>query len=187
MQLEQSIVFSDKVGAACLPPNVLDTFEGANFTISGWGLEASGGNQSPKLKGAYVTGQMQRHNSFYDSFKEKCFLLGISNNDCKATGYKSAIKDSMICAYNYPKNDTDTCQGDSGGKLTWIFVKKTFWEIALETQLTGPLVTTLNSKVTLVGVTSFGVGCGGKYPGVYARVSNQKDWILNNSDAGSCQ
>jgi secreted trypsin-like serine protease len=52
----------------------------------------------------------------------------------------------------------------------------------------GPLVANVNSKVTVVGVTSFGNGCAlASYPGVYSRISAQKSWILANSDAGSCQ
>ena len=50
------------------------------------------------------------------------------------------------------------------------------------------MATTINGKVTLVGITSFGVGCAeAPYPGVYARVTAQKNWILENSDAGLCQ
>jgi len=52
----------------------------------------------------------------------------------------------------------------------------------------GPLAGLVNSKVTVVGITSFGVGCAQPpYPGVYSRVTAQKAWILANSDAGSCQ
>ncbi len=63
----------------------------------------------------------------------------------------------------------------------------TFWYQFTKSIFLGPLVANLNGKVTLVGVTSFGIGCAGRYPGVYARVTSQKSWILQNSDAGSCQ
>ena len=44
----------------------------------------------------------------------------------------------------------DTCQGDSGG----------------------PLIARINGKYTLVGITSWGIGCGIKYqPGVYVKES----------------
>ncbi|XP_026761835.2 serine protease Hayan-like [Galleria mellonella] len=48
----------------------------------------------------------------------------------------------------------DTCQGDSGGPL----------------QTTEPVY-------SLVGVTSFGSGCGTPVPGVYTRISHYLDWI----------
>ena len=52
----------------------------------------------------------------------------------------------------------------------------------------GPLVASVNAKIVLVGVTSFGDGCAlYSYPGVYSRVSAQKAWILANTDAENCQ
>ena len=46
----------------------------------------------------------------------------------------------------------------------------------------------VNGKVTLVGVTSFGfTGCPTSAPPAFARVTNAKDWILANSDAGNYQ
>ena len=56
----------------------------------------------------------------------------------------------MICG---GKEGHDTCSGDSGG----------------------PLIANINGKFTLVGVTSWGKGCGlVDSPGVYADISKPK-------------
>merc|ERR1712168_123268 len=85
----------------------------------------------------------------------------MTNNKCCSKPYKygcSDITDQMICASAPGK---DSCQGDSGG----------------------PLVTdsqNMPGKYTQIGVVSWGYGCADKkYPGVYARVTDQLDWIKN--------
>ena len=61
----------------------------------------------------------------------------------------------MICGGEEGK---DTCQGDSGG----------------------PLVVQIEGKWTLIGVTSWGIGCGGRdSPGVYANVAKLLPFINN--------
>ncbi len=86
------------------------TFAGTNLTISGWGTTSSGGFQSPALKAAFVT--------------------GMTNSACSATGYGSGITANMICATT-PAIDTDTCQGDSGGKkMNQIFQQQIFLDNA---------------------------------------------------------
>ncbi|XP_026198927.1 granzyme A-like [Anabas testudineus] len=69
--------------------------------------------------------------------------------------YNHRITSDMICAGSDGKNRADSCQGDSGGPLL--------------------------CNGALVGVTSFGKGCGViKYPGVYAFLSEkQLIWIKN--------
>ncbi len=53
---------------------------------------------------------------------------------------------------------------------------------------TGPLTAIVNGKVTVVGINSYVQGaCMLKTPQGFARVSFQKDWILQNSDAGIYQ
>jgi len=64
----------------------------------------------------------------------------------------------MLCA-GYRDGRSDTCAGDSGGPL---------------------LCRTRRGRWTVVGVTSFGDGCGrrGKY-GIYASVANGVRWIAS--------
>ncbi len=64
--------------------------------------------------------------------------------------------DNMLCAGDtITGGEGDACYGDSGG----------------------PLVTNTVSGPVQVGVVSWGYECDGAYPGVYAQVSNQTDWI----------
>jgi len=77
--------------------------------------------------------------------------------------YNGQITDNMMCAENIL--DMDSCQGDSGG----------------------PLVIRQESGDDLqVGVVSWGIGCAhNDFPGVYARISAQYDWIQKNVCEGS--
>ena len=70
--------------------------------------------------------------------------------------------DNMICA-GRPRGGVDTCQGDSGGPMTCRSSRDL--EFNAEEDL-------------LVGVTSWGQGCGEKgVPGVYTKVSSYILWI----------
>lgn len=65
--------------------------------------------------------------------------------------------DRHLCAGD-EEGSTDACQGDSGS----------------------PLVCKRNSKWELVGIVSWGVGCGEvQLPGVYTNILQYKSWILN--------
>ncbi|XP_068633515.1 serine protease persephone-like [Battus philenor] len=66
------------------------------------------------------------------------------------------ISEEQLCAGD-PNGLTDTCQGDSGGPLQG---------------LTG-----MDGHYRLVGITSFGRGCGSPIPGVYTRIASYLDWI----------
>lgn len=81
-------------------------------------------------------------------------VVVLTDRECK----KSQIGElydpkSMMCALNLKQ---DACQGDSGGSMF------------IETSL---------NHFEQVGVTSFGVGCAEKVPGVYARTDVALEWI----------
>ena len=90
----------------------------------------------------------------------------VSNEECNASDgpygtYEEAggITDNMLCAREEGGGE-DSCQGDSGGPLV---IKGADPNGADDVQ---------------VGVVSWGYGCAmAEYPGVYARVSSQYEWI----------
>lgn len=81
----------------------------------------------------------------------------LSLNQCRGMKYRaSRITGNMICA---GKASTDSCQGDSGG----------------------PLLLQQGDKYQIVGIVSWGVGCGRPgYPGVYTRITRYLKWLRAN-------
>lgn len=89
--------------------------------------------------------------SYYPTRAKHVKVRYESVSDCKSAYGGNSIKPSMMCASESGK---DSCQGDSGG----------------------PLYDLDNDK--LAGVVSWGYDCASaRYPGVYARIANQYDWI----------
>ncbi|XP_044538363.1 plasma kallikrein [Gracilinanus agilis] len=83
----------------------------------------------------------------------------ISNEECQEKYPQYKVTDHMICASD-KEGGKDACKGDSGG----------------------PLSCNYNTKWQLVGITSWGDGCGQKdHPGVYTKVFAYLDWILENT------
>lgn len=81
----------------------------------------------------------------------------VNTTRCQDT-YGSRVTSDHVCA-GYQSGGKDSCQGDSGG----------------------PLVRVVDNKYELVGIVSFGYGCGQPgAPGVYTRVASYIDWIKAN-------
>jgi len=90
-------------------------------------------------------------------------LTIMSNSDCLLDSKypPHELTENMLCAKS-PVGESvqDACQGDSGG----------------------PLIAWTGSEYSLVGVVSWGYGCGvAEYPGVFARVTKVLDWIAETT------
>ncbi|XP_048343388.1 transmembrane protease serine 12 [Sphaerodactylus townsendi] len=86
----------------------------------------------------------------------------ISQEKCNShEWYGGAVYEDMLCAGS-EGGGVDSCQGDSGGPLVCYLPNDT--------------------KYYLIGITSFGLGCGKpKFPGIYIRTATYRSWI--NSQA----
>jgi len=87
-----------------------------------------------------------------------------NRNICKTRPGYSGVTDAMICA-GRDQGNADACQGDSGG----------------------PLSATVSGKRVLVGIVSWGQGCGRpEQPGVYTRIASFAPWIESCMRRGEC-
>ncbi|KAM7299840.1 clotting factor G beta subunit [Ixodes scapularis] len=135
---------------ACLP-NAAAEPDKDQAIVLGWGHNAFGGRVQTHLQEVKVP--LVANDVCNESY---------SSLQNYVREFPRGINNDFVCAGNITEGGVDACQQDSGGPLV--------------------IRTTRNAEHVLevIGIVSFGVGCGSaNFPGVYARVSTYRDWILN--------
>lgn len=126
--------------------------DGATLVVTGWGAtgHAAIGNSTRDL-----TGKPQVPSGALLEAKLKKVPISACNDNPNYKKVGFSVQVGEVCALGL--DDTDSCQGDSGGPLVY-YTRR------------GP---------RLVGIVSFGPGCGlSGTPGVYTDVAYYRGWIL---------
>lgn len=96
----------------------------------------------------------------------KVFLKFMPLERCQESYEAVTLSDSQMCAKSYREDilEQDTCYGDSGSPLQY-----------MNTNFSADGHT--YRVPTIVGLTSFGIGCAFGHPSVYVKVSKYIEWI----------
>jgi hypothetical protein len=142
----------DSAPIALPPSHAAPVPEGAELIVTGWGATGHAGIDSPSRD---VNGKAQAPTSYLREAELKKVPLRRCNDNPNYKKARFKVLEGQVCALG--EGGRDTCQGDSGGPLVY-YTRK------------GP---------RLVGIVSFGPGCGLEdTPGAYTDVAYYRDWIL---------
>lgn len=166
LRLRKKVPFTKTISPICLPKDSKDP-AGKVATVIGWGRTSEGGTLPGKLQQVNVPilTVNQCRNMKYRASRITTNMVSQREENGNEGFNKFSFNIFQLCAGKGPafgqKSGGDSCQGDSGG----------------------PLFLSDGGKSELVGIVSWGVGCGRSgYPGVYTRVASYVPWIKNNLD-----
>ncbi|KAF7646507.1 hypothetical protein LDENG_00186960 [Lucifuga dentata] len=160
MELDANVTLNQNIWPICLPPPTHNFPPGQEAWITGWGPPERKhvdcrGRRAKSGKGLFPVGV----EGLAASVLQKAEVRILNSTVCQGL-MEGRITRRMLCA-GVLKGGVDACQGDSGRPLS----------------VTGP-----SGRVFLAGVVSWGDGCARrKKPGVYARVTEYRRWIKENS------
>ena len=153
LQLEKDVKFTSHIQPACLPSLPNQDYSGKDVFTTGWGRTEKGSySDVPKI----VRLKAVSPNTCTSTYGETKLGKEICEKHCQ--------KDVVLCTYGQKKVRAkgkdwieDACGGDSGGPL-----------VSYDDE----------NKAFLIGIVSFGYGCGGyKRPGMFSKVDHVMQWM----------
>ncbi|XP_031631877.1 serine/threonine-protein phosphatase 6 regulatory ankyrin repeat subunit C-like [Contarinia nasturtii] len=148
IRVKNKITFSSYIMPACLQTDLRDEPSDTKLIVTGWGII------SPEKN---IKSTILRKTELTSMPLSQCNSTMINwNRAVNDAGLRNGLIEGQYCAYD-PNGRRDSCQGDSGGPLQYFTANKTV--------------------ATVVGIVSFGVGCGSSLPAIYTRVAYYLDWI----------
>ena len=186
------VTFTKYIQAVCLPSAELpnSSYREKRVWVSGWGYTFVGLDRYLKAEYGRMSDTPKK---VVQVVKDESSCRAHYRINCEFCG-----RSTMLCAYGEHQYNstvnTDSCQGDSGGKRIFILfsycliceyfclglsnIDNDYLFLCFINHNKGPLVQYVSGRAVLIGVVSFGYGCGKiRAPGIYAKVDNVLPWI----------
>uniref|UniRef100_A0A182W4R1 Peptidase S1 domain-containing protein n=1 Tax=Anopheles minimus TaxID=112268 RepID=A0A182W4R1_9DIPT len=150
LEVTTQFMFDTVLQPTCLHTEDADLDASTVLHAAGWGFTGDLYSPEALLRTNLTTVPVEECNKAYVMFKARI---------------KDGIRPSQYCARGSDQLAgavglySDTCEGDSGGPLYYVGGDEE------------------SPKYYLLGITSFGAGCGSSNPSVYTRISYYMDWI----------